>query len=120
MGFYDEMAATALSLLGEFGQAVTITRTTSGGYDPAAGGITAPTTASQSGSAVVREYARQHVDGTLIQAGDKRVILSASGLSFAPAPGDSVTAGGDVLQVVSVIERNPAGTPLVYELQGRR
>lgn len=119
MGFYDEMAVVALELLGEFGQGVTIARTTSGGYDPATGGVTAPT-ASQSGSAVVREYARQHVDGTLIQSGDKRVILAASGLTFAPAPGDSVTAGGDVLQVVSVIERNPAGTPLVYELQGRR
>lgn len=120
MAFYDEMAATALALLSEFGQPVTIARTTPGGYDPATGGVTAPITTSQAGSAVVREYARQHIDGTLIQAGDKRVIVAASGLTFAPAPGDSVTASGDVLQVVSVIERNPAGTALVYELQGRR
>lgn len=119
MAFYDEMAAVALELLREFGQPVIIARTTAGSYDPGTGVESDPVTASQAGSAVVREYDRRFIDGAMIMAGDKRVILAASGLTFAPMPGDSVMAGGGMLHVVSVLERNPAGTPLVYELQGR-
>lgn len=120
MAFYDEMAATALALITRFGRTIAVTRETAGGYDPATGGVTAPVLLSQTANGVVREYSHQHVDGTLIQAGDQRVILAASGMDFAPAPGDRITVGSLSLGVVSVQERNPGGTSLVYELQVRR
>lgn len=115
MGFYARMQATANKLLKGKGQAVTITHTTQGSYDPATGAIT-NTSSTQSGYGATFEYSTQAVDGTLIVAGDKKLLLSALNAAgtilTAPSIGDTLSIGGTI---TSVKPLSPAGTTVLYE-----
>jgi hypothetical protein len=56
----------------------------------------------------------------MIQAGDRKVTVSAEGLSVAPEPADRLTIGSTVWTIVSVTPTDPGGTAVVYECQVRR
>ena len=114
---YAGMAATANELFAEFGQAVTITRRTSGAYAVATG-IATVTSSTQRGTGAVFDWQNRDIDGTLIRTGDKRLILSAVGIT-APAVDDTVTIGGTVYTVKVVKPLAPAGTVVMYELNLR-
>lgn len=123
--FYDRMASTALRLIERFGQSITISRIVPGEYDPETGETSGDTTESQAGQAVLMAYTAKDAGegfepGTLIRAGDKKVMLAAKDLSWAPAAGDTVLAQGVTWQIVNVKANNPAGTPLTYEMQARK
>ncbi len=115
---FTKPQATANRLLTRFGQAVTLTKTVQGSYDPTTGLIT-NTTTTQTGTGAVMEYNNRNVDGTLIKQGDRQLLLSpflASGGSLvAPAVGDTVTIGGTVYTVTQVKQVNPAGTCVMYD-----
>lgn len=123
---YAPLVATAARLLAEFGQTVTLTRVTPGAYDPVTGTNAAGTTATQSAAAVLLDYSAaesgaQFADGSMVQIGDKKVLIQASGLAWAP---DALTTVTDVAGVVWQLEQvrtlAPSGVALMYAGNGTR
>lgn len=123
-GFYEEMAGVALDLISEFGQTITLRDTVPGEYDPVSGAQTPDVEVDQAAQAILQDYALQqagmsYAEGTTIRQGDKKIMVAAQGLT-PPQLTTTVIAGGATWTIVNIKEINPAGTPLVYELQGRR
>lgn len=115
---YANTAATATRLLGRFGQRATLHRDTPGSYDPATGSVG---TVRQSWPAVVAitEYAQRDIDGTLVQQGDRRILMNPR-MTQAPRSGDVLElADGTRLALVSVTTHAPAGVAVLYEGQAR-
>ena len=115
--FYDEAEAVAEELLEEFGQAVTIAHVTSGEYDIETGTVT-KSSATENGFGVVGNYTNSSIDGTLILRGDKRLLLSADGVTE-PKPQDLVGINGVTHTVINCEPLSPAGTVLIYKCQLR-
>lgn len=93
------------------GQAVTITRRTGSG------------TVNTSG--LSQAYRSDEIDGTVIQRGDQKMMLSAldeDGEAFdTPAPDDRlVDAAGDPWRIKAVDPFAPAGLAIYYDLQLRQ
>lgn len=123
MSFYGDLAVTADELLGEFGQPVTIRRQTAGGYDPDTGGASI-TTSDESGKGAVFDFGLHQsgsafTAGSMIQSGDKQLLLSPVGMT-APAPGDLAVIGGETWSIVSVKSTAPAGIAVLFECQLRK
>ncbi len=98
MTFYARLQATANRLLKGKGQSITLTKITAGTYNPATGGFTGAGTSTQTAYGAVFDYGAKQIDGTLIKAGDKQLLLSAfktDGAALtAPVLGDTVSIGG--------------------------
>lgn len=123
--FYDRMAATALRLIERFGLTATLSEVTPGEYDPVTGVETGGATLTQTGQLILLDYTAQEAGiinaaGSLVQQGDKKIMLAAKGLEWPPTMTTTVLAGGLTWTIVNIKSTNPAGTPLVYELHGRR
>lgn len=122
--FYDRMASTALRLIERFGQTVTLRDIVPGEYDPVTGSQTPDVEVNQPAQAILQDYALQqsgmsYAEDTVIRQGDKKIMVAAQGLT-PPTLTTTVLADGATWTIVNIKEINPAGTPLVYELQGRR
>lgn len=117
--FYDEMAEVADEMLAEFGQGCTLSSVTIGDYDPATGGASTTAT-SQTVTGAIFDYPQRFIDGTLILTGDKRVLVSPIGVTGAPKPGDTLTAGGIDYRVVDAKATAPAGIAVLWTLQVRK
>lgn len=115
---YAEIAANALETLTEYGQDVTRRSYTAGTYAPATGLVT-PTTADTTRKGVLFDFgAGQTLErGTLIQAGDKRLLLDATATV---SPQDHFIVGGAEYVIVSLGEINPAGTVVLYDIHLRK
>lgn len=132
MSFYDEMAELTLELIGEFGQTVILRDETPGEFDPVTGGSTPSVIIDQPAQAILQDYGLQqsgtsYAAGTEIRQGDKKVMVSALAAGEGgpkqltpPQLTTLVIAGGVTWTIVNIKEINPAGTPLLYEIQGRR
>ena len=119
--FYDEMAVMALEMITEFGQAVTISKTEPGEYDPETGGEVPGTTVEQTAQCILLDFTGQEFqNNSLIRQGDKKLKIAAQGLAWVPGLLDKVVAQGRTWSIVPPLkEVNPAGTPILYELQVR-
>lgn len=116
---YTRARATADRLLTRFGRTATLRQTTvSGGdgWDPGSG---TETVVDTSIICAVTDYAVAEVDGTLIQATDRRVFVSAQGVSVTPVPADVLIIGSGQLSIVNVRPLSPAGTTVLWEVQAR-
>lgn len=69
---------------------------------------------------LISEYDRRHVDGTQIQAQDRRVLMEAVGIGVVPLPGDKLTVGGTVYNVITAMPLDPGGVAIMYEVQCRK
>jgi len=123
MSFYDEMASTAGALLEEFGAPVTLTRVEPTSIDSVTGIATGDAGKESEGIAAVFDYTSRDDgesdrDGTTIKTGDKKILLSVS-VDFTPKVGDKIVFS-ETYKVISVREINPAGTAVLYIIQGRR
>jgi hypothetical protein len=117
--FYADLAATAARLLKQFGKPATL-RVESGSSFDSATQINTPLYTDTAVSLLVGNYAgRLSETGTLIQTDDKKLIVSVNG-AYEPGIGSLVVDGSTVYTVQSVKALNPAGTALLYELQGRK
>jgi hypothetical protein len=121
MAFYDEMAVMALEMITEFGQPVTISKTEPGEYDPETGGESPGVTIEQTAQGILLEFSGQEFqNNSLIKQGDKKLKIAAQGLAWVPGLLDKVVAQGRTWSIVPPLkEVNPAGTPILYELQVR-
>ena len=118
MSFYEDMANTASTLLGQFGSTVTIKRETSASIDPVTGTHTPGTTASLTANGVTTAITKEDraVFGD-VQGNDRILVLDES---QAPQEGDLVEVAGEDWSIVRIQETNPAGTPLVYRVLIRK
>lgn len=122
--FYNRMAATALRLIAQFGQPVTLRDVSQGGYDPVSGETTPGAATEQVGSCILQDYSLQesgaaNMAGSDIRQNDKKILIAAQGLT-PPTLSTQIIADGEAWTAVNIKEINPAGVPLVYEIQGRR
>ena len=121
MSFYDEMAALALEMIAEFGQPVTIRATTVVEYDPETGSAPPDTMIDQTAQGILLDFSGQEFqNNSLIKQGDKKLKIAAQGLAWAPDLLNKVVVQGRTWSIVPPLkEINPAGTPILYELQVR-
>ena len=119
--FYDEMAVMALEMITEFGQPVIIRATTTGEYDPSTGTAPTETIAEQTSQGILFDFTGQEFqNNSLIKHGDKKLKVAAQGLEWAPDLLNKVIVQGRTWSIVPPLkEINPAGTPILYELQVR-
>lgn len=83
--------------------------------DPTAG--TAPTTVDVTSEGIVDSYRESQIDGSLIQQGDKQILILGQPLGdVVPKPSDRVTIEGRSYSLIRV-ERDPAVA--TYTAQGR-
>ncbi len=120
MTFYTRLQNTAQKLLKGKGQSLTLTKITAGTYNPATGGFTGAGTSTQTAYGAVFDYGAKQIDGTLIKAGDKQLLLSAfktDGAALtAPVLGDTVSIGGVTYTLVEPLKTvGPAGITVIYE-----
>lgn len=126
--FYDRMAATALRLIERFGQTAMLSDTPEPGpddYDPVTGTGPVVVPVTQPGQVILLDYTEQEAGiinaaGSLVQQGDKKILLAAKGLAWPPTMTNTILVDGLTWTIVNIKSTNPAGTLLVYELHGRR
>lgn len=117
--FYTSLRSTAARMIGDKGRAMTLHQQTPGTYDPATGAA-AVTEVDYDCFGAEFDYPALLIDGTSIQAGDKRVLLAADGLSVEPDVGDDITSGSTRRRIIAVKAIAPAGTVVIWQLQVRR
>lgn len=117
--FYNGLQSTATRLLTQFGKPLTLRIQTGAVYDPDTQ-TNAPTYTDHTVSGVIGNYqGRVTESGTLVQTDDKKILVSV-GTAPEPTSGAQIIDGATVYVVQTVKSLNPAGTPLLYELQGRK
>ena len=121
MSFYDDMAGVALELIAEFGQSVILREVIPGEYDPEMGQTAPDQTREQVAHGIMADFSGlEFQNNSLIKQGDKKLKLAARGLEWAPSLMSKVVVHGVIWAIVPPLkEINPAGTPLLYELQVR-
>lgn len=110
-----DLSATATSLMKSLGDEtyVTITRTTGGTFDPVAGEETGSTTSTISVTGVVTNIDNSLIDGELIKATDKMILLDNQ---VAPSMTDLITFNGISNTVVRIMEVNHAGITQLWKV----
>lgn len=121
MTFYSEMADTALDLIQEFGQTGTISRTTGDTFNSVAGTVSGGTITNYSCSCAIFNFTGEdNKTGWLVQQGDKKILVAASCLSITPNKlSDKITVNSKTYSIENFKEVNPAGTPVLFVVQGR-
>ncbi len=118
---YGKSAATAERLLAKFGQrgAIRVQGERSDWDDGPAAVTDHPCTMAV--LPIDLQSTGYDVAGTLIKAGDVKVLVSTVGLTIRPTTVNSiVTAKGEVYSIVRVIALEPAGVPVIFDIIGRR
>ncbi|WP_434134368.1 hypothetical protein JQR88_10870 [Pseudomonas luteola] len=118
--FYEHMNQVALTLVGRFGQTVTLQRTEAGEYDPETGTTGDGVAEEQPVQGILLDYEGiEFQNNTQIQQGDKKLKIAAKDLQWPPELANKAVIQGKAYSVINVNETNPAGIPLVYTLQVR-
>lgn len=125
MGEYDSAIALAKRLLKKKGQPVTLRSLTAApAPDPSKPwypGANAPT--DWTVDAVFLGYEQKYIDGEQVQMGDQQVYMPAfdtSGAAILPEEEGLVIRGAETWKIVALKPLNPAGDPVMYELQVRQ
>ena len=116
--FYAVLATVAANLIKAKGQVVTFSRSTGGTFDPVLGGTTGATTTTFTANAAAFDYANKEIDGTIVQAGDVRLIAETT--ATVPAVDDICTVNSIVYRVMNVSPVSPAGITVINKVQLRK
>ncbi|MGE7957015.1 hypothetical protein ACQKQA_10525 [Pseudomonas sp. NPDC089530] len=121
MAFYNEMAVMALEMITEFGQPVLVRDIKPGEYDPGTGTAGPDTVTEQAAQGILLDFTGLEFQAnSLIKQGDKKLKIAAQGLAWVPDLLNKVIIQGQIWSIVPPLnEINPAGTPILYELQVR-
>jgi hypothetical protein len=116
--FYGNLRTNVVvPALKRYGTAITV-RTYADSFVPGTG-INTRTPTDTAAFGVIDDYLAREIDGTRVQAGDKRLLTAE--LAVEPKGGDQVIIGGTTWSVVSCQGVMPAGSPAVlYIVQLRR
>ena len=122
MADYSKIASRADQSLRRKGGIVMLRQVVNGEYDPDLG--TAPTTtADYEGTGVKFNYEAENIDGTLIQAGDQKLLLSPLQRNGTPMPtpttADLVLFGAASYTVKAVETTAPVDVAVLHTLQLR-
>lgn len=115
---YDRFVETAIKQINDKGRTVTLRSKTAGEFDPIAGTMTGGTQTDRTPKALFTDYVAKHVDGTIIQQGDKQVLIAD--VMTAPDNDDILIDGTDEYSIIHVGAIQPGDTPILYKLQVRR
>lgn len=113
---YAEISSEVAGLIEEFGQTITITSATTV-YDINTG-ANAVTETTQTAFGVALDYQTKDIDGTLIQRGDKRLLVK--GDITTPEEGEKITVNGVVWVIKGIKQISPAGTVVMHEFTLRK
>jgi len=69
---------------------------------------------------VQSEYHQRERDGTLIQAHDRKFLVSTEGIDIVPTTEDALAVGTETYQIIDVKPLAPGGVAVMYTLQVRR
>jgi len=119
MSVYTQARASAGKALTQYGQAMTLTKKTAAAYSPSTGSAGVTETDYNCIGAVF-DYVQAMIDGTSIKTGDKRVLLSADGLTVTPDVGDAILIGTEIHSVVNANPLAPAGVVVIWTIQARK
>lgn len=119
------MNATSIqATLKSKGQAMTLTHTVAGVYDPVAGSMTGGSSQTTTVYGITTSYnsiarlASANKPDSMILAGDKLAIIDA--VSVVPVPGDTLNIQGTAWKIIAVDAVDPAGTALLFKCQVRK
>lgn len=65
------------------------------------------------------DFSAMEIDGSLIRAWDRRVLVSAGSLDIEPTEVDTIVIGGQEHAIVRVSPLAPGGVVVLYEIQAR-
>lgn len=103
-------------LLEDEGSSLTLTRQAAGAYMPSTGLMAATTPANFTIRGAFINYHADNVDGTVIRAGDRLLLVSAVGSTTVPAIGDRV----DGTEILAVRSFAPNGVAIAWACQTRK
>jgi hypothetical protein len=117
------MGALAQNLIATFGRPATLRRPGTGGeYDATTGqieGAQGPTDVPC--QVVFEEFGEHQIDGTLIQAGDRKAIVSRVTLGTEPVPqSDTLVEGDNTWQILRVEGFSSGAFEAAYAMHVRR
>lgn len=69
---------------------------------------------------VISNYTARDRDGTNIQAGDVKLLVSTEGLTVVPKNSDKIRVSGQTYSIVDVTELAPGGVAVMWTVQARR
>jgi hypothetical protein len=116
---YADTQVSAARIIASKGQAVTLTASTAGAYDPATGSVAlTPSTVTTTGVVLPLSRGITHAAGTDIQVGDQQLLLP--GDIAQPAIGTKATIGGVDYTIIEVSPLSPGGTALLHDCVIRR
>lgn len=119
--FKADIAGKINKALGNLVFDLTLTKVETGTRTP--GALTGGTNPTETGHTVkgfVDEYKDYQIDGTLIQRGDRKVVILGGSLSSGviPEPGDKITAEGQTRTIVEDgVKRDPAGATYTCQVR---
>ena len=114
MALADSLGKVATNVLKALGGDVTIRYVTSGAYNTTTG-LSGETVSDTNVKGVVEAVQKSEANG-LIQAEDKRLIVSAEELATAPGTKDRVVISSVVYQIISVTTVEQDNTAITYEM----
>ena len=114
MALADSLGKVATNVLKVLGADVTIRYVTSGSYNTTTG-LSAESVSDTNIKGVVQAVAKSEVN-SLIEAQDKRLIVSAEELATAPGTKDRVVISSVVYQIISVNTVEQDNTAITFEL----
>ena len=118
MSLAQRFGTLGAKLLEQFGEKLTFSRQVKGAYNPETGGYLADTTETFTAGCFFTAFDSREIDGSLIQAGDSKVLIDAVGT--APQPGDTLDKRGVVYRVLQVRADEVGGDAVIYTAQVRK
>lgn len=116
-----DLITIAQSLMTEFGQSATFTRTTATAYDPTTATRT-ETTTTYTGDVYVSSFDNREIGSpygsTVIKADDLKIL--ATDMDLTPQEGDIVTLDSVDYRIMQVSKTNVSGSDVLYKIQARK
>lgn len=115
------MGTLAKSMVKQFGRAATISQKGAPEYDTTTGKTTAAESSSISCHVVLTEFTVREIDGTLVEHGDRKGIVSRLAVGYEPTINrDTLTEGGRTWKILRVLGYSSGAQEAAYELHLRR
>jgi len=109
----------ATKLINDLGKDLTLRKVTEGTYSPSTGAISGQTTTDTDIKGLLLSYKDKDFEGTLIQRGDRKILIRASD-SVVPEAQDIVLDSTIQYRLVDVRQVEESGDDVVYICQGRQ